>query len=272
MPDFYRVLNVAKTASPDDIKKAYRRLALKWHPDKNPNNKFEAEKKFKEIAEAYEILSDEKKREVYDRYGLDGLQRHSAGGGHGGFNDFGDFGRMGGFHFEFRSPDDIFREFFGTSDPFSAFFGESRRRTPESHDSLFQDSFFNSGFPSFGLPHAPSRLRSGFLFDPYGDLWSIFPRSGHSMFPPGHGSGFSSFQSGFGDFDSGFTSFSTSSSFGSPRSGSAARRTTSTTRFINGKKIKTTKILENGQETEIVEENGKITSKLVNGQQQMLMY
>ncbi|XP_071480948.1 dnaJ homolog subfamily B member 6-B-like isoform X2 [Diadema antillarum] len=247
MPDFYRVLNVAKTASPDDIKKAYRRLALKWHPDKNPNNKFEAEKKFKEIAEAYEILSDEKKREVYDRYGLDGLQRHSAGGGHGGFNDFGDFGRMGGFHFEFRSPDDIFREFFGTSDPFSAFFGESRRRTPESHDSLFQDSFFNSGFPSFGLPHAPSRLRSGFLFDPYGDLWSIFPRSG-------------------------FTSFSTSSSFGSPRSGSAARRTTSTTRFINGKKIKTTKILENGQETEIVEENGKITSKLVNGQQQMLMY
>ncbi|XP_072179568.1 dnaJ homolog subfamily B member 6-B-like isoform X1 [Diadema setosum] len=244
MPDFYRVLNVAKTASPDDIKKAYRRLALKWHPDKNPNNKFEAEKKFKEIAEAYEILSDEKKREVYDRYGLDGLQRHSAGGGHGGFNDFGDFGRMGGFHFEFRSPDDIFREFFGTSDPFSAFFGESRRRTPESHDSLFQDSFFNSGFPSFG----------------------------HSMFPPGHGSGFSSFQSGFGDFDGGFTSFSTSSSFGSPRSGSATRRTTSTTRFINGKKIKTTKILENGQETEIVEENGKITSKLVNGQQQMLTY
>ncbi|XP_041479223.1 dnaJ homolog subfamily B member 6-like isoform X2 [Lytechinus variegatus] len=254
MPDFYRVLNVSKTSSDSDIKKAYRKLALKWHPDKNPNNKKEAERRFKEIAEAYEILSDKKKRDVYDRYGLDGLKQQS-GGGHNtdfDFDSFGGgfgsgFGRRGGFHFEFRNPDDIFREFFGTNNPFSAFFEESTRGSYDTHDSLFQDSFFNSGLPSFGLPHAPSRLRSGFMFDPYGDLWSIFPRSG-------------------------FTSFSSSSSFGTPNSATGVRRTSTSTRFINGKKIKTTKIYENGQETEITEEDGKVTSKLVNGRQEMLTY
>lgn len=241
MPDFYRVLNVTNSASDVDIKKAYRKLALKWHPDKNPNNKIDAEKKFKEISEAYEILSDKNKREVYDKYGLDGLRQHSAGGGGHTDFDFGgfeSFGRRGGFHFEFKSPDDIFREFFGTSDPFSAFFREST----DFHDSLFQDSFVNSGLPSFG----------GNLFN-------------HRL----GGSGFSSFESGFGG---GFTSFSSSSSFGAPRSGSGLRRTSSTTKLINGKRIKTTKIFENGLETEIIEEDGKVTSKLVNGKQQMLTY
>lgn len=70
---YYKTLEVAKDASSIDIKKAYHKLALRWHPDKNPDAKEEAEKKFKEISQAYEVLSDEKKRSLYDRYGKQGL-------------------------------------------------------------------------------------------------------------------------------------------------------------------------------------------------------
>jgi DnaJ-class molecular chaperone len=67
--DYYRILGVDKGASADDVKKAYRNQARKWHPDKHPNNKDYAEEKFKEIAEAYDVLSDEQKRQIYDVYG-----------------------------------------------------------------------------------------------------------------------------------------------------------------------------------------------------------
>lgn len=77
--DYYTVLGVSKTASPEEIKKAYRKLAVKYHPDKNPDDA-EAEKRFKEVSEAYEVLSDPQKRESYDRFGKDG-----AFGGAGGF-------------------------------------------------------------------------------------------------------------------------------------------------------------------------------------------
>ena len=70
--DYYSILGVARDASDDDLKKAYRKLALKWHPDKNKSP--EAEEKFKEVSEAYEILSDPKKREIFDKYGEDGLR------------------------------------------------------------------------------------------------------------------------------------------------------------------------------------------------------
>lgn len=70
---YYKTLEVAKDATSIDIKKAYHKLALRWHPDKNPDAKEEAEKKFKEISQAYEVLSDEKKRSLYDRYGKQGL-------------------------------------------------------------------------------------------------------------------------------------------------------------------------------------------------------
>ena len=78
--DFYEVLGVDRSASQDEIKKAYRKLAIQYHPDKNPGNK-EAESKFKEIAEAYAVLSDGQKRQKYDRFG------HEADsfGGFGGF-------------------------------------------------------------------------------------------------------------------------------------------------------------------------------------------
>ncbi len=81
--NYYEVLEVAKNASDADIKKAYRRLAMKWHPDKNPDNSEEAAKKFQEIGEAYDVLSDMEKRAIYDRYGYDGL-KNGVPNGEGG--------------------------------------------------------------------------------------------------------------------------------------------------------------------------------------------
>uniref|UniRef100_A0A3P8X5Y9 DnaJ heat shock protein family (Hsp40) member B6a n=1 Tax=Cynoglossus semilaevis TaxID=244447 RepID=A0A3P8X5Y9_CYNSE len=112
MVDYYQVLGVRRDASADDIKKAYRKLALRWHPDKNPENKEEAEKKFKELSEAYEVLSDANKRTIYDQYGKEGLTGSNRGRDH--FHE----------HFTFRNPEDVFREFFGGSDPFAHFFGD----------------------------------------------------------------------------------------------------------------------------------------------------
>ena len=84
MKDLYEVIGVAKNASQDEIKKSYRKLALKYHPDKNPDNK-EAEKKFKEAAEAYAVLSDNNKRARYDQFGHAGVGM-GDGSGQGGFS------------------------------------------------------------------------------------------------------------------------------------------------------------------------------------------
>ena len=103
--DYYEVLGVQKGASAEDIKKAYRKQALKYHPDRNPDNK-EAEEKFKEAAEAYEVLSDDDKRARYDQFGFAGVDPNfgaGQGGYGGGFGGFGDFGDLG----------DIFGSFFG---------------------------------------------------------------------------------------------------------------------------------------------------------------
>ena len=101
--DFYKILDVSRDASDAELKKAYRKLAMKWHPDKNPGSKqAQAEKKFKEVSEAYEVLTDPKKKEIYDRYGEDGLQDGFGGGGNGG-----------GHGFSQQHAHDIFKEFFG---------------------------------------------------------------------------------------------------------------------------------------------------------------
>ena len=87
--DLYEVLGVNRDASEDELKKAYRKLAMKYHPDRNPDNK-EAEEKFKEAKEAYEILTDANKRAAYDRYGHDGVNPQMGGGGGQGFDGFAD--------------------------------------------------------------------------------------------------------------------------------------------------------------------------------------
>lgn len=126
--DYYGILGVSRDADQDGIKKAYRKAALKWHPDKNQDKKEYAEGKFKEIAEAYDVLSDPQKKAVYDQYGEEGLK----GGGSAGPSDQhpsagGDAGGMpGGFHYEFRGdPNEIFSRFFKDSFQRSSSFGET---------------------------------------------------------------------------------------------------------------------------------------------------
>lgn len=109
MSDYYNILNVAKDADINQIKKAYRKLAIKWHPDKNQDNKEEAEAKFKEISKAYSVLSDEEKKKIYDQYGEEGLNGQNMGGfdpndifktvfsNMSGFGNFGGFGGFPGF-------------------------------------------------------------------------------------------------------------------------------------------------------------------------------
>lgn len=87
--DYYEVLGASKTATEQELKKAYRKLAMKYHPDRNPDNE-EAAHQFKEINEAYEVLSDKNKREAYDRYGHAGVDPNMGGAGAGGFEGFGD--------------------------------------------------------------------------------------------------------------------------------------------------------------------------------------
>ena len=121
--DFYEMLGVAKTATAEEIKKAYRKLAIKYHPDRNPGDSA-AEEKFKEISNAYEVLSDPSKRQQYDQLGHEAF---TSGGGQG-------FGGFGGGAGGFRDPMDIFSQFFGGGSgggggfSFEDLFGGGRRR------------------------------------------------------------------------------------------------------------------------------------------------
>ncbi|XP_056391354.1 dnaJ homolog subfamily B member 2 isoform X2 [Hyla sarda] len=189
MGDYYEILGVPRNATQDDIKRAYRKLALKWHPDKNPDNKELAEKKFKDIAEAYEVLSDEPSRTSNPRYQ--------------------------GFTYTFRSPDEVFREFFGGRDPFSDFFG---------------DDFLFPGMRSDEMRHT----RSAPFFT------EVFPSSRV------------------------FSSFSSFGSDGFGVSGNVCSVST-TTKFVNGKRITTKRTVENGVERVEVEEDGQLKSIRVNG-------
>ncbi|KYM94678.1 DnaJ like protein subfamily B member 2 [Cyphomyrmex costatus] len=308
MVDYYKVLEVQRTSSSADIKKAYRKLALKWHPDKNPDNLEEANKRFKEISEAYEVLSDdyiilfrtrfydirhvfyvsilyfvlsglththtraqdvkrrtydqrlyqkaasrpgrgftfrsffdspfqryfEKKRRVYDQYGKDGLQMPGGKRRHGD-----DFDSHFGGTFVFRDPEEVFREFFDGipfEDLFAGFHGGGSRRG--RHDHSTSNSLSTSFFGPFGF---------GFRL-PFNDLMENAGAAGN------------------------FTSFGTFTSFDGTSDSSAIKRTSTSTRFIDGKKITTKKVYENGKETIMSYENDILKSKTVNGVPQSITF
>lgn len=224
MVDYYKILEVNRSASNVEIKKAYRKLALKWHPDKNPENLDEANKRFKEISEAYEVLIDDRKRRVYDQYGKEGLQMPGGKRRHEDDLDF-SFDTA----FVFRDPEEVFREFFGGTpfdELFASFHGQAR-----------------------GSNRHPVNSLSTSIFGPF----SFFPtRFGDILGGGGNNS---------------MSSFSTITNYnGGPSGGQAEmKRTSMSTRFINGKKITTKKIFENGKETIMSYENDVLTSKTVNG-------
>lgn len=123
--DYYAILGIDRSVDQTAIQKAYRKLALRWHPDKNPDNVQEAQAKFQEISEAYGILSDPDKRRTYDQFGEEGLN------GHGGMS-----------HGNFFDPNEIFRQFFGGNP-----FGESHfARTGFGGGGPFHSGFFTTGF------------------------------------------------------------------------------------------------------------------------------
>lgn len=147
--DYYDLLGISKGASADEIKKAYRKQALEWHPDRHKDNKEAAEKRFKEINEAYQVLSDENKRKTYDQFGHAAFSPGGGmpGGGNpfaGSGNPFGAGGPFtytytqggGGQAFDFGDPFEIFEQFFGGGSPF----GRTHRVPRYSIDIDFMDA------------------------------------------------------------------------------------------------------------------------------------
>lgn len=222
--DYYKILEVSRNATNQDIKKAYRRLALKYHPDKNPaSQKEEATNKFKLISQAYEVLSDEKRRRTYDTPPSSSSQSSSRHHHHHHHNHYTDpF-----FSFAFRSPEEVFNEFFGASDPFSDLFFSDLLRTNRSRN--------NNNNPR---QHQSTSLQS------------LFPlhRGGHDLFWP------SLFPRG--GFEEDFFSSEGSSNPG-------VRKTSTSTRFQDGVKITTKRVTENGMETTSIFENDCLKSKTV---------
>ncbi|XP_048340473.1 uncharacterized protein LOC125426255 [Sphaerodactylus townsendi] len=218
MVDYYQALDIPQIASSIDIKKAYRKNALKWHPDKNPGNKEYAEKRFKEIAEAYEVLSDSKssapfsfhifcrgyKRNLYDLYGTEGLIGASTG-----TDLYQSTDGTSDLTFTFRDADEVFREFFGEQDPFTQLFDDFSPFVDQD-DSISQ------------------------LIIPGGVTYSYY-----SYASPGLTDFFTTFGPG-AEMGLGFHSIST------------------TTKCINGKRITTKRIIETGQETVEIDEDGEL--------------
>jgi DnaJ-class molecular chaperone len=235
---YYLELGVSRDTSEADIKKAYHKLAIKWHPDKNPEARHTAEVKFKSVAEAYEVLSDPEKRAAYDRHGKDGVPsdgRATAGGFRTAVHSFAD-------------ADEIFQRFFGGRDPFAAFLGDDA-------DSPFGRSPFGSvlGGSSVGGFGAGSGGRSNLL----GSLHDEFLAGGCG------GARFSQTQTT--QTQTQFSSFSSSTSkstFGG-MGGSCTSSYTSSSQSIstsveNGVRVTrktTTKTTADGQTTTTVEES-----------------
>lgn len=237
MKDYYGILGVEKSATPKQIKKAYRKLALKWHPDKNIDNKEAAEEKFKEISEAYQVLSDPDKRRLYDSGGFDPNRPNSGRADFSHFHDFGDFG------FQFKDPFEMFKEF-----DRDGFFGDF-------HDN---DDFFSD----FGFGRSRNRQgngsrngNNGRRFQSMFNMGGGFGGDHFSMFSNGRMGGMSrmSQMDDFGGFGG----------FGGGGFGGTSKSVSKSTKYVNGRRMTVTK-------TKIQKEDGtveeEIKEELPNGQ------
>lgn len=152
--DYYKILGISKDASEADIKKAYRKAALKYHPDKNTNNKEEAEKKFKMVGEAYQILSNPDERAAYDKYGKAGVNGGGGSAGAGGMRHYTEFSST--------EADELFRQFFASGDMADIFSnmgqgGARGMRTGNGPRVVFRSSGFGPGGMAFSFGNAGMR-------------------------------------------------------------------------------------------------------------------
>ncbi|NXX93294.1 DNJB8 protein, partial [Centropus bengalensis] len=215
--DYYKVLELQKGASQDDIKKSYHKLAKKWHPDKNPSNKEEAEKKFKAVAEAYQVLSDPQKRWLYDR-SVKGSRSHRGRRA--------TEGRSHSFDspYVFQNLEETFREFFEVLGP---------------PLYVFWDPFDNSRSRRENWCRSSRGQRSS---DPFSDYMELFMP--WNLFSPNDQSAYFFAEDAAGSHN--------------------VRSVLTTTKVINGKRITTRKIIENGKERIEVEEDGQLKSVKIN--------
>jgi len=193
MVDYYSILKVEKTATKEEIKKAYKELARKWHPDKNPDNQELATKKFKEVSEAYQVLSDDSKRRVYDRDGKDGLFP-------GGAPSSSSSSRRRNREYSFKTPSD---EADLNRDPFADFPDYSERRSssrrsrfrPNRSSSSNPDMFSGSSFHQSFMFKDPDTLFKEFFGgkDPFDDMHK-FHNHHHGIDPESSFSFFSNFE------------------------------------------------------------------------------
>ncbi|KMT10404.1 hypothetical protein BVRB_5g115330 [Beta vulgaris subsp. vulgaris] len=160
--DYYNILKVNRNASEDDLRKSYRRLAMIWHPDKNPNNKREAEAKFKQISEAYDVLSDQQKRQIYDLYGEEALKSGQfpapPSASHGGASASHHRHRhpnSSSFRFNPRDADDIYAELFAEGGSNTG--GRATSRGRGYRDGFFRTSNGGDGGPGPGSGSGPLR-------------------------------------------------------------------------------------------------------------------
>jgi len=188
--DYYAMLGLKRSAKEKDIKKSYRKLALKWHPDKHSTeeDKAKAQKKFQEVAEAYEVLSDPEKRRIYDQVGSEGLKRGGGGGNSGGpgegnfhFNFGGGGPGNGHFNFQHRDPFDMFKDFFGQDFDIGAKPGNKKQKAEGGPFGGFDFGGFDFG-NVFGQQHQQQQHRQQQRPPLYSNHDGIVPLSS-SKFP-----------------------------------------------------------------------------------------
>uniref|UniRef100_A0ACD5V9M2 Uncharacterized protein n=1 Tax=Avena sativa TaxID=4498 RepID=A0ACD5V9M2_AVESA len=153
--DYYNILKVNRNATLEDLKKSYRRLARTWHPDKNPTAGAEAEAKFKQITEAYEVLSDPEKRSVYDQYGEEGLKGMPPPGSYSRTSTAAGPSGPSNFRYNPSDPDDIFNEFMASNKPYT--FDQERGRFQPTHRTSARNSRSEASSSSQREPSTSTR-------------------------------------------------------------------------------------------------------------------